>query len=109
MRKVPEWFQTFAKKYPGVMTAYENFAGECHQSGPLSARDRALVKLGIAAGSHAEGSVNSQVRKALDLGMQPDEIRHSIILSATAIGFPKMMAALSWAENILNNEDPGKV
>lgn len=104
MRKIPEWFQIFAKKYPGVMTAYENFAGACHQSGPLSARDRALVKLGIAAGSHAEGSVNSQVRKALDLGMQPDEIRHAIILAATAIGFPKMMASLSWAENILNDE-----
>jgi 4-carboxymuconolactone decarboxylase len=108
MGKVPEWFQMFATKYPNVMKAYENFAEECHRSGPLSPRDRALVKLGIAAGSHAEGSVNSQVRKALDLGMQPDEIRQAIILATTAIGFPKMMAALQWAENILNHENPGK-
>jgi 4-carboxymuconolactone decarboxylase len=108
MRKIPEWFQMFAKRYPGVMTAYENFAEECHRSGPLSARDRALVKLGIAAGSHAEGSVNSQVRKALDLGMQPDEIRQAIILATTAIGFPKMMAALQWAENMLNHENSEK-
>ena len=106
MRKVPERFQEFTKKYPRIATAYESFAGECQQSGPLSERDCALVKLGIAAGSHMEGAVHSQVRKALDAGVKPDEIRHAVLLASTTIGFPRMMAALTWAEDILNKENP---
>jgi 4-carboxymuconolactone decarboxylase len=108
MRKVPERFRMFSEKYPGIAAAYENIAKECHQLGPLSARDRALVKLGVAAGSQIEGSVRSQVRKSLDLGMTPDEIRHAIILSLTAIGYPRMMAALTWTEDILNKEESEK-
>jgi 4-carboxymuconolactone decarboxylase len=104
MRKVPGRFQEFAKKYPQIMTTYENLAGECRHSGPLSERDQALVKLGIAAGSHMEGLVRSQVRKSLDLGLNPEEIRHAIVLALTSIGFPRMMAALTWAEDILKEE-----
>src|SRR5512146_1852653 len=104
MRKIPVKFQEFTKKYAQVANAYEGLAGECRHSGPLSERDQALVKLGIAAGSHMEGSVHSQVRKALDLGLQPDEIRHAILLGLTSVGFPKMMAALTWAEDVLKEE-----
>jgi 4-carboxymuconolactone decarboxylase len=104
MRKVPERFWRFVEKYPGIATAYENLAGECHRLGPLNARERALVQLGIAAGSNMEGSVRSQARKALDLSMTPEEIRHAIILSLTAIGYPRMMTALTWADDVLNEE-----
>jgi 4-carboxymuconolactone decarboxylase len=103
MRKVPVQFQQFTKKYPRIATAYESLAGECHNSGPLSERERLLVKLGIAAGSRMEGEVHSQVRKALDAGVKPDEVRHAIMLSLTSIGFPGMMAALTWAEDILGD------
>ncbi len=108
MRKIPERFQKFAMTYPRIANAYESFAGECHKAGPLNERDRSLVKLGIAAGSHMEGAVHSQVRKALDTGVRPDEIRHAILLASTAIGFPRMMAALTWAEDILDKENPAK-
>ncbi len=104
MKKLPARFLEFTKKYPQVATAYESLAGECRHSGPLSERDQALVKLGIAAGSHTEGLVRSQVRKALDLGLQPDEVRHAVMLSLLSIGFPRMMAALTWTEDILRDE-----
>jgi 4-carboxymuconolactone decarboxylase len=106
MRKVPEHFQQFKKKYPRLATAYDSFAAECYKLGPLNERDCSLVRLGIAAGSHMEGAVHSQVRKSLDAGVQPDEIRHAIVLAATTIGFPRMMAALAWAEDILSQENP---
>jgi 4-carboxymuconolactone decarboxylase len=105
MRKVPKRFHEFSQKYSKIFAAYEKLAGECHKLGPLNERDRTLVKLGVATGSHMEGAVHSQVRKALDLGMHPDEIRHAILLSTTAIGFPGMMAALTWAEDTLNKKD----
>ncbi len=108
MRKVPAHFQKFIKKYPQIASAYESFAGECHKQGPLNERDRCLVKLGIAAGCNMEGAVHSQVRKALDIGVRPDEICHAILLAATTIGFPAMMAALAWAEDILDEDNPEK-
>ena len=105
MRKVPARFQKFNKEYPEVAEAYENLATECHKAGPLSKKERSLAQLGVAIGSGMEGSVHSQIRKALDAGLRPDEIRHVFLLSITAIGFPRMMAALSWAEDILSKEE----
>ena len=104
MRKPPERFVQFAQKYSRISAAYENLAGECHKAGTLNERERALVKLGIACGSHLEGAVHSQVRKALDLGMVPDEIRHAILLAIPTMGFPAMMAVMTWAEDIFSKE-----
>jgi len=108
MRKVPLRFQQFNKENPRIAEAYENLTAECRKSGPLNERERILVKLGIAIGSGMEGSVRSQVRKGLDGGLRPDEIRHAFVLALLAIGFPRMMAALTWAEDILSKEDTGK-
>ena len=102
MKKIPIRFQEFMKNYPKIANAYEGLSGECRKSGPLVEREQALVKLGIAAGSQLEGLVHSHVRKALDIGLKPDEIRHAILLSLTSIGFPRMMSALTWAEDILD-------
>jgi 4-carboxymuconolactone decarboxylase len=104
MKKIPVPFQEFLMQYPLVANAYENLAHECRGSGPLGQREQALVKLGIAAGSQLEGLVHSHVRKALDIGLQPAEIRHALLLSLTSIGFPRMMSALTWAEDILAGE-----
>ena len=104
MRRVPARFQEFNKRYPKIAEAYEGLASECHKAGALNERERALVKLGIAIGSGMEGSVHSQVRKSLDAGLRPNEIEHAFLLALTAIGFPSMMAALTWAEDILSKE-----
>ena len=105
MRKVPERFRIFCERHPGVASAYENLAAECRKAGTLGAREQALARLGIAIGSQVEGAVRSQVRKALDAGLTPDEIRHAMTLSLTTIGFPRMMAALTWAEDLLGDNE----
>ena len=102
MREVPERFLIFREQHPGVASAYENLAAECRKAGPLGAKDRALAQLGVAVGAQVEGAVRSQARKALDAGLTSDEIRHAVMLSLTTIGFPRMMAALTWAEDIIN-------
>ena len=108
MHKVPQRFKDFMKAHPQIGGAYETLVGECRRSGPLNEKERALAKLGIAVGSHMEGAVHSQVRKALDAGLQPDEIRHAVLLGLTAIGFPRMMAAMTWAEDIIGRTDSKK-
>lgn len=57
---------------------------------------RRLIKLGIAIGSESEGAIKSHARRALAIGVTPDEIRHAVLLGLTTIGFPKMIAALNW-------------
>ncbi len=74
-------------------------------AGPLDAKTQALVKLGIAIGAKMEGAVHSHTRKALEAGCTPEEIKHAVLQATTTIGFPNMMAAMSWVEDVLNRED----
>ncbi len=101
MRKIPKHFQDVRKMFPQVINSYETLASECSEAGPLNEREQALVKLGIAIGSRMEGSVHSQVRKGLDCGLKPNEMRHAVLLALTAIGFPSSMASLAWVNDLL--------
>ena len=101
MPKLPKRYTRFLDAYPKVAKAYHELGNACSESGPLDEKTRALVRLGIAVGRHHEGAVHSHTRKALEAGATEKEIRHAVILSTTTIGFPAMMAALSWADDIL--------
>lgn len=94
----PPRFVKFGEDYPEVMAAYNAFGSAAHEAGPLEVKSRALIKLAIAAGARLEGAVHSHTRRALREGCTPAEIRHAILLTATTIGFPAMMAAMSWAD-----------
>ena len=101
MPKIPKRFKKFTKDFPKVAKAYEKLGDEVHAAGPLNERTRALVKLGISVGARLEGAVHSHVRKALEIGVDPDELRHVALLSLPTIGLPSMMAALSWIDEIV--------
>ena len=100
----PIRFQQFGRKYPAVMQAYEALGEATQMAGPLDAKTRALVKLGIATGAWREGAVHSHTRRALAAGCSPDEIRHVVLLATTTLGFPSMMAALTWVEDVLGRK-----
>ncbi len=108
MPKLPKAFTHFSETYPDLSEAYEALAGRCHKAGPLSKRERALVKLGIAIGARQEGALHSHTRKALELGILPEEIRHVAILALTTVGFPNMMAALTWMDDLLPAKEKNK-
>jgi len=108
MSTLPKAFTKFQQKHGVVFAAYEALGKAAAESGPLTEREAELVRLGIAFGAKMEGAVHSHCRRALEAGVSPEEIRHAIILGVTTMGFPSMMAALSWAEEILNQGDhPG--
>lgn len=102
-KKLPSHFTKFVKNYPEVAQAYGLLSTASKSAGPLNSKTAALVKLGIAIGLKHEGAVHSHVRKSLEAGAKPDEIRHAAILALTTIGFPSMMAALSWVNDVLEN------
>lgn len=99
--KLPQPTQFLRKTYPGVWKSFQNLGEQCHRAGPLDERTRRLVKVGIAAAAQSEGAVHSAVRHAKSAGVSPEDIRHAILLTVTTVGFPRAMAALSWAEDIL--------
>jgi len=104
MGKIPGWYKDQEKRHPAVFKSYENLGDALRKAGPLDAKTQALVKLGIAVGGRLEGAVHSHVRRSLEAGATIDECRHAILLATTTIGFPAMMAALSWAEDVSKEE-----
>ena len=71
------------------------------ESGPLEEKYQNLANLGIAIGASSRGAVMSQTRKALESGASQEEIVHVVLLSLTTIGFPNMIAALGWVDEVL--------
>ena len=101
---IPTRFKEFGQKYPQIMEAYEALGRATQQAGPLDARTRALVKLGIAVGSWREGAVHGHTRRALEAGCTAQDIRHVVLLACTTLGFPSMMAAMTWVQDILSRK-----
>jgi alkylhydroperoxidase/carboxymuconolactone decarboxylase family protein YurZ len=97
----PKRFREFSRRYPEIAKAYESLAEATQNAGPLDSKTRCLVKLAIASGSWREGAVHSHARRALAAGCTPDEIRHVVLLATTTLGFPSMMAVMTWVEDVL--------
>jgi alkylhydroperoxidase/carboxymuconolactone decarboxylase family protein YurZ len=93
---LPFSYKRFKKEFSEIEKEYDRLAKKCHISGPLDEKMRRLIKLGIAIGSESEGAIKSHARRAMAIGVTPDEIRHAVLLGLTTIGFPKMIAALNW-------------
>jgi alkylhydroperoxidase/carboxymuconolactone decarboxylase family protein YurZ len=99
--KLPGAYRRMQKSQKAVMKAYEALGEACSEAGPLSERERALVKIGLSTGARLEGGLHSHVRKALEAGVEPEAIRQAVYLALPTLGLPTMMAALTWVEDIL--------
>ena len=104
MPQIPQRYMKFKEDYPQIAEAYEEMGNAVHTSGPLDDKSRALIKLALSTGAGLEGAVHSHTRKALEKGLSKEEIRQVILLALPTIGLPKMMAAFSWVEDILEGE-----
>ncbi|MCA9138509.1 MAG: carboxymuconolactone decarboxylase family protein [Planctomycetales bacterium] len=102
---IPKSYKRMLIDYPDLMQAYEAFGKAVKEAGPLSPREIALVKLAISLGAGLEGAAHSHCRKALEAGCTADELRHVAIVSAPTIGFPTMMRAKSWVDDVVNKQD----
>jgi 4-carboxymuconolactone decarboxylase len=98
---LPKHYTKFQKAFPAVATALEQLGVSLKNAGPLDAKTAELIRLVIAIGGRSEGAVHSHTRRALQAGATPDEIRHTVLLAMTGIGFPSAMAAMSWVEDLL--------
>jgi AhpD family alkylhydroperoxidase len=104
MSELPSSYQNFTQEHPDVLRAYEALGVAAAQEGPLDEKTRELIKLGMAAASRSVSAVHSHTHRALEVGARPEEIEHAIILGVTTLGFPTMMAALSWAKAAMQSD-----
>lgn len=93
-----------SKQYPEVMDALQNLGATVRKSGPLDEKTGHLIQLAAAATAKSEGSVHSHTRRAIKAGATREEIYHALILLISTIGFPQVMAAISWCRDILEGE-----
>ncbi|MBW2574886.1 MAG: carboxymuconolactone decarboxylase family protein [Deltaproteobacteria bacterium] len=101
---LPKTYEDFSDKFSAIMKDYQQLGKVCREAGPLEFKYQDLVKLGIAIGTNSRGAVMSSVRKALASGATLEEIRHAVLLSLTTTGFPNMIAALNWVDEVLEHE-----
>ncbi|MDT8319820.1 MAG: carboxymuconolactone decarboxylase family protein [Xanthomonadales bacterium] len=104
MSELPDFYQAFREQHPDVLRAYESLGEAASREGPLDNKTRELVKLGMAAASQSVSAVKSHTHRALEAGAVTEEIEHAIILGVTTLGFPGMMAALSWAKAAMESD-----
>ena len=104
VRKVPKTYLKFRDDYPAVAESYESLGKNLAEIGALDRKTVALVKLALAVANQREGGVHSAVRKGLDAGLTPDEMRQTALLAIGTIGFSNAMAAYSWIGDIVDAE-----
>ena len=100
---LPKIYEKFSDKFPGVLKEFKKLGQACREAGPLDQKSQDLIKLGIAIGANSRGGVMSSTRKSLEAGASPDEIAHAVLLATTTTGFPNMIAALQWVDEVLKD------
>ena len=96
--KIPGTFKRFVAKYPALGKAHEEVARAAQAAGPLDKKTCELVKIGISLGAGLESALKSHIRRALEAGASREEVEQAILLAMNTVGFPRMVAAWSWAQ-----------
>lgn len=103
--KVPsKHYNTLVQLYPEVFQAHEQLGAELKKAGPLDEKTLQLIQLAAAGATGSEGAVHSHTRRALAAGASADEIRHALLSLISTIGFPKVMATISWCGDVLEGK-----
>ena len=88
------------KQFPDVWQAYCDLGEASANCGPLSARERRLVKLALAIGAGSEGAVHSHARRGQGDGVSHEDALQVAMMAIGPLGFPRAVAAKTWIEDI---------
>lgn len=88
------------RDYPDVWKSYADLGETTAACGPLSARERRLVKLALAIGAGSEGAVHSHMRRAEGDQVSRDDAMQVAMMSIGTLGFPRAVAAKTWIEDV---------
>ena len=103
MDKKPEHFQKMTSRYGKVLESLKKLSDSAHEAGPVDEKTAQLIQLAAAAAIRAEGAVHSHTKRARAAGATPEEIRQTVLMLVTTVGYPTMAAAMSWVDDILED------
>jgi 4-carboxymuconolactone decarboxylase len=99
---LPDIFKTFLEKHQDIADAYRKVGDLCSQAGPVDLKTQHLIQLGVSIGANSKGAVRSHARRALDAGASGEEVMQAVLLSGSIVGFPAMIAAYGWVQDVLS-------
>ncbi len=102
--KLPATFRRFAQRFPELVEAHEKVACTVDAQGHFDAKTTELIKIGICLGAGLESALRSHVRRATKAGASVKEIEQAIVQGMNTIGFPRTVAAWSWAHEQLERD-----
>lgn len=97
---LPDIFRTFMENYPEIAQAHQKVGEICSDAGPIGRKEQHLIQLGISIGIASKGGIRSHARRAIEAGATKEEVVHAVLLSVTIVGFPAMIAAYGWVEEL---------
>lgn len=101
---LPEIFKTFLERHSDISDAFRTVGDLAAAAGPLENKAQHLIQLGVSIGVNSRGGVRSHARRALEAGASPEEILQAVLLSSTIVGFPAMIAAYGWVNDVLDTQ-----
>lgn len=102
---LPSGAARLADRYPALWQAYAQLGERCAEAGPLTPRERRLVKLALAIGAGSEGAVHSHVRRALAEGIDRTSLEHAMALSIPLVGMPAAVRAMTWIDDLTQPDE----
>lgn len=105
--ELPATAGEIADRFPEVWSAYSALGEATADAGPLSARERRLVKLALAIGTASEGATHSHVRRGQTEGLTAADVEQVALLAIPTLGFPRAAAAMSWIRDVTDPEEEG--
>lgn len=103
--ELPAGAGELAEEFPDIWDHYCDLGEACAAAGPLTPRERRLVKLAFAIGSGSEGATHSHTRRGVEDGLSEEALRQVALLAVTTLGMPRAVAGLTWIEDILNPDE----
>ena len=95
--KLPGVYKQFTAKFPVLGEAHQKIGQAVESAGPLDRKTLQLIKIGISIGAGLETATRSHVRQAMQHGATEAGIEQAVLLAYNTIGWPKMIAAWTWA------------
>ena len=89
-----------ATEFPHIWNAYQMLGRAAADCGPLTARERRLVKLALAIGAGSEGAVHSHTRRAQSEEIGNADLLQVAMLAIGPLGLPRAVAAKTWIEDL---------
>jgi alkylhydroperoxidase/carboxymuconolactone decarboxylase family protein YurZ len=99
-RTLPGAANELAREHPEIWAAYAALGKATAEAGPLTGREKRLVKLALAIGAGSEGAVHSHTRRARSEGIEADALMQVALLAIGPLGLPRAVAARTWIADI---------